>query len=297
MLKTMTRSIAVLGTALGAALTASGALAQSGVEAALDALPVIGAPEPGGISLQQPVTEIARQVQWLDNFLLVIITAISLFVVGLLAYVILRYNRAANPTPARFTHHSPLEVAWTIIPVVILVVIGAVSLPVLFNQQEIPEADVTINVTGVQWYWSYEYVDEGIAFDSFMLTRDELADYGYDQSLYRLATDTAVVIPVGATIVMNVTASDVIHSWKVPAFGVMQDGVPGRDAQLWFAAETEGVYFGQCSELCGKDHAYMPITVKVVSPEVYAAWVTEEGGEPTAYIREATAVETAALAE
>ncbi|MDP5361314.1 MAG: cytochrome c oxidase subunit II, partial [Paracoccaceae bacterium] len=161
------------------------------------------------------------------------------------------------------THNSPLEIAWTVVPVVILVFIGAFSLPVLFKQQEIPEADITIKVTGYQWYWGYEYVDHGVAFDSYMLGRDELEENGYSQAEYLLATDTAVVVPIGATVVMQVTAADVIHSWTIPAFGVKQDAVPGRLAELWFAAEREGIYFGQCSELCGKDHAYMPITVKV----------------------------------
>ncbi|MCB2132294.1 MAG: cytochrome c oxidase subunit II, partial [Rhodobacteraceae bacterium] len=130
-----------------------------------------------------------------------------------------------------------------------------------------------IKATGNQWFWSYEYPDEGISFDSFMLGEDALAENGYSEDEYLLATDNAVVVPVGKTVVVNVTAADVIHSWAVPAFAVKQDGVPGRIAQLWFAAEKEGVYFGQCSELCGKDHAYMPITVKVVSEEAYAAWL------------------------
>ncbi|MCL4105203.1 UNVERIFIED_CONTAM: hypothetical protein GTU68_018910 [Idotea baltica] len=205
--------------------------------------------------------------------LLVIITAISVFVTALLAYVVIRYNRRANPNPASFTHNSPLEIAWTIVPIVILVFIGAFSLPVLFKQQEIPEADITIKVTGYQWYWGYEYVDHDFVFDSFLLQKDELADYGYAEDEYLLATDTAVVVPVNKTVVMQVTGADVIHSWTIPAFGVKQDAVPGRLAELWFAAEREGVYFGQCSELCGKDHAYMPITVKVVSQEVYDQWL------------------------
>ena len=207
--------------------------------------------------------------------LLVIITAISLFVTGLLAWIVIRYNQRKQPVPATFTHNSPLEVAWTVVPIVLLVFIGAFSLPVLFKQQEIPEADITIKVTGYQWYWGYEYEDEGVIFDSFMLAKDELEDYGYSEDEYLLATDTAVVVPVGATVVMNVTGGDVIHSWTIPAFGVKQDAVPGRLAQLWFAAEREGIYFGQCSELCGKDHAYMPITVKVVSQDTYDKWLAE----------------------
>jgi cytochrome c oxidase subunit 2 len=186
---------------------------------------------------------------------------------------ILRFNQRANPTPAKFTHNTPVEVAWTLGPVVILVIIGAFSLPVLFKQQEIPQGDIYIKVTGYQWYWGYEYEDHDFAFDSFLLPKEELAAYGYNNDEYLLATDTAVVVPVGKTIVMNVTGADVIHSWTIPAFGVKQDAVPGRIAQLWFNADREGVYFGQCSELCGKDHAYMPITVKVVSEEAYEEWL------------------------
>ncbi|MEL6838007.1 MAG: cytochrome c oxidase subunit II [Pseudomonadota bacterium] len=241
-------------------------------------LEIVGAPVDGGTGFQPSATELARDVVWLDNMLLVIITLITLFVTGLLAWVIIRYNEKKNPNPATFTHNSPLEVAWTVVPIVILVFIGAFSLPVLFKQQEIPEADINIKVTGYQWYWGYEYVDEGVQFESYMLAREELEDYGYSQEEYLLATDTAVIVPIGATVVMQVTAADVIHSWTIPAFGVKQDAVPGRLAQLWFAAEREGIYFGQCSELCGKDHAYMPITVKVVSQEVYDNWMAEQKG-------------------
>lgn len=263
-------------TSFGTAIWASAGLMLAGAANAQEVtqdLEVIGAPTLSGVGWQPAATELARDIHWLDNMLLVIITAISLFVTGLLAWVVIRYNRKANPNAATFTHHSMLEVAWTVVPIAILVFIGAFSLPVLFKQQEIPEADITIKVTGYQWYWGYEYEDEGVAFDSFMLAREELADFGYEDSLYRLATDTAVVVPIGKTIVMNVTGADVIHSWTIPAFGVKQDAVPGRLAQLWFAAEKEGIFFGQCSELCGKDHAYMPITVKVVSQETYDTWI------------------------
>lgn len=241
-------------------------------------LEIIGRPVDGAMGFQPAATELARDVHWLDNMLLVIITIITLFVTALLAWVVIRYNHKRNPEPATFTHNSPLEVAWTVVPVVILVFIGAFSLPVLFKQQEIPEADITIKVTGYQWYWGYEYVDHDFGFESYMLAREELEDYGYGQEEYLLATDTAVVVPIGATVVMQVTAADVIHSWTIPAFGVKQDAVPGRLAELWFAAEREGIYFGQCSELCGKDHAYMPITVKVVSQETYDAWLAEATG-------------------
>ena len=254
-------------------LAASAAMLLGGAAHA-QSLDVVGAPIDKGLGFQPAATELARDLQWLDHLLLIIITAISLFVVALIAYSIVRFNRRANPTPARFTHNTPVEVIWTVIPIIILVFIGSFSLPVLFKQQIIPEADITIKVTGYQWYWGYEYVGEDVAFESFLLAREDLAANGYDDSLYLLGTDTAVVVRTGKTVVMQVTAADVIHAWTIPAFGVKQDAVPGRLAQLWFSAEKEGIYFGQCSELCGKDHAYMPITVKVVSPEVYDQWLT-----------------------
>jgi cytochrome c oxidase subunit II len=258
--------------ALAAAMVAAGA---GSAQTLPENLPVIGAPHHNGISFQPAATEIAADLQWLDGFILVIITAICIFVMVLLGAVILRFNRRANPTPATFTHNSPLEVAWTVVPLVILIFIGAFSLPVLFKQQIIPEGDLTVKITGHQWYWNYEYPGEGIVFDSFMLTREQLAEYGYADEYHLLATDTAMVVPTGQSIVVQITAADVIHSWAMPSFGVKQDGVPGRLAEAWFTVEPgmEGVYFGQCSELCGKDHAYMPITVIAVTPEDYAIWL------------------------
>ncbi|MDC2974454.1 cytochrome c oxidase subunit II, partial [bacterium] len=238
---------------------------------------------PSGTGFQPAVTELARDLQWLDGMLLIIITAISLFVVFLLGYVIFRFNRKANPEPSSFTHNTPVEVAWTVVPIVILVFIGAFSIPVLFKQQVIPDGDINIKVTGYQWYWGYEYTDHGFGFDSMLIgdgkvltpeVEEELIEAGYSKDEFLLATDTAVVVPVDKVVVMQVTGADVIHSWTIPAFGVKQDAVPGRLGQLWFKAEKEGVYFGQCSELCGKDHAYMPITVKVVSQENYEAWLS-----------------------
>ena len=251
-----------------ATLTATAARAQENLE-------IIGAPQPGGLNFQPAATDIAVNTQGLDNLLLWIITAISVFVGILVLIIILRYNRRANPTPGTFTHNTTIEIAWTLIPIVILVFIGANSLPVLFQQQEIPEGDVHIKVTGYQWYWGYEYTDHEFGFDSFLLAKDELADHGYSEQEYLLATDTSVVVPTGAKVVMDVTGADVIHSWTIPAFGVKQDAVPGRIAQLWFEVEEgkEGIYFGQCSELCGKDHAYMPITVKAVTQAEYDAWL------------------------
>ena len=262
----------ILTSLLSAALVTLAGVAQA--QENFQGLESIGKPEPKGMGFQFPATELMRDLVWLDNFLLVIITVISVFVTCLLAYAAFKFHRSRNDTPGTFTHHSVLEVAWTVVPVGILVVIGAFSLPILFKQQEIPEADITIKVTGYQWYWGYEYVDHDFGFDSVMLQKDELADYGYAPDEYLLATDTAVVVPVGATVVMQLTGADVIHSWTIPAFGVKQDAVPGRLAELWFAAEKEGVYFGQCSELCGQAHAYMPITVKVVSQDQYDAWLS-----------------------
>ena len=284
--------------AAGLLLLAPAVWAQNALESGLGELEHIGKPKDRGIDFQQGVTELAREIRWLDNMIFYIITAISLFVVALLFVVIFRYNQRANKTPATFTHHSQLEIAWTVIPILILVFIGAFSLPVLFNQQEIPEGDVTIKVTGYQWYWGYEYVDHEFGFDSYMIgapanggdyrltdeVRAQLTEAGYNEDEFLLATDTAVVVPVNKTIVMQVTGADVIHSWTIPAFGVKQDAVPGRLAELWFKAEQEGVYFGQCSELCGFAHAYMPITVKVVSEEAYDAWlagaIDEYAGDP-----------------
>jgi cytochrome c oxidase subunit 2 len=251
----------------------------------LGELPIIGQPQAGGIGFQPAATSLAAEIHWLDNFLLVIITIIALFVTGLLAWVAVRFNKNANKEPATFTHNSPLEVAWTIVPILILVGIGAFSLPVLFDQQRIPEGEVVVKVTGYQWYWGYEYPEEeGVEFSSYMIGADEgnmmtaevsekLTLAGYSDDQFLLATDTAVVVPVGKTVVMQITGGDVIHSWTVPAFGVKQDGIPGRLAQLWFKADQEGIYFGQCSELCGIAHAYMPITVKVVSEAKYAEWL------------------------
>ena len=277
----MMRFVKRASLAAAAVLGATSATAQTAIED----LEIVGAPTPGATGFQPAVTELMRDLVWLDNMLLVIIALITLFVVGLLAWVILRYNAKRNPEAATFTHNSPLEVAWTVVPIVILVFIGAFSLPVLFKQQEIPEGDINITVTGYQWFWSYEYTDEDIFFESYMIGYNEgnlnegiiaqLEEAGYSEDEFRLATDTAVVVPVGATVVMTVTGADVIHSWTIPSFGVKQDAVPGRFAQLWFNAEREGIYFGQCSELCGKDHAYMPITVKVVDPAVYEEWLAQ----------------------
>lgn len=260
------------------AVTAMGLTAAVAVPAfaqdKIGELPIIGQPINKGMGFQPAVTEIAHDQQWLDHFVLIIISVVTAFVCLLLLICILRFNQRVNPVPARFTHNTPIEVTWTLIPVLILVAVGAFSLPALFRSQEMPnDPDLVVKVTGHQWYWSYEYPDDAIAFDSLMLEKEQLADYGYTDDQYLLAADNAMVVPVGKTILVQVTASDVIHSWTVPAFAVKQDGVPGRIAQLWFNVDKEGIFFGQCSELCGNNHAYMPIVVKAVSQDKYDAWL------------------------
>jgi cytochrome c oxidase subunit 2 len=245
-------------------------------------LPVIGVPIPGGTGYQPASTELAGDVQWLSHWVHAMMIAIVALVTVLLVIVILRFNRTSSPDPARFTHNTRLEIGWTLGPVLVLILIGSFSLPILFKQLEIPEPDLTVKVTGNQWYWSYEYPDNEFSFDSIMLTREELPAAGYSDDLYLLATDTALVVPVGAVVKLLVTGSDVIHSWAMPSFGVKMDAVPGRLNETWFAVDTPGIYFGQCSELCGKDHAFMPITVRALDPADFDAWlawaIDEYGG-------------------
>jgi len=243
----------------------SGSLAMAGE--------VAGRPVDGEMGFQRAVTVVARDIQWLDDFLLIIMGAVAVFVTLLLAYVIVRFNKRANPKPATFTHNATLEIAWTAIPVLILVIIAIPSLRLLFLQLDVPEPDLTIKATGHQWYWTYEYPDAEIEFDAVMLQKDELTDNGYTADDWLLATDTRVVVPVDAVVHVLVTGSDVIHAWAIPSFGSKIDAVPGRINETWFRAEETGVFFGQCSELCGLNHTYMPIVVEVVSQEDYDAWV------------------------
>jgi cytochrome c oxidase subunit 2 len=241
--------------------------------AAMAAEDVAGRPIDKGTGFQRAVTEVARDIQWLDNFLLIIIGAITVFVTVLLVIVAVKYNRKANPKPAAFTHNAVLEVVWTAIPVVILVMIAIPSLRLLFLQLDVPEPDLTIKATGNQWYWSYEYPEAGLEFDAVMLQKDELVDNGYTAEDFLFATDTRVVVPVNANVHVLVTGADVIHAWAIPSFGSKIDAVPGRLNETWFRAEETGVFYGQCSELCGLNHSYMPIVVEVVSQEDYDAWV------------------------
>ena len=233
-----------------------------------------GYAEPGQIGFQKPVTDLARYLEWFHNdILLPIIVVISLFVAGLLGYVMWRFNEKTNPTPSKTTHNTAIEVAWTVIPVIILVLIAIPSFRLLTMQLTIPASDVTIKVTGSQWHWNYTYPkDQGdFSFDSYMKEEADLKPANGDIRL--LAVDNEAVVPVNKVVRLQVTATDVIHSFVVQSFGVRMDAVPGRLNEIWFKADREGVYYGQCSKICGKDHAFMPIAFRVVSEDAYKAWL------------------------
>lgn len=242
-----------------------------------------GQPQPWQMNLPQPSTSKMADIVWFHNGLLVLITAICIFVLALLVYVSFRFRASANPTPSRTTHHVGLEVAWTIIPVLILVVIAIPSFRILRDQLVIPPSDITIKVTGKQWYWSWDYPKDngGFAFDSLMLDDQQrmeavAAGRGPIDELPRLlAVDNEAVVPVGKVVRLQVTAADVIHKFALPAFGLKLDAIPGRLNETWFRADKEGIFYGQCSFICGQNHAYMPIAIRVVSAEKYAAWLTE----------------------
>lgn len=229
-----------------------------------------GQPAPWQMNLQGAATPMMERMINFHNGLVILITIISLFVLALLIWVAIRYNKKANPTPSKTSHHTWLEVAWTVIPIVILVVIAIPSFRILYDQRVIPDADITIKTVGFQWYWGVEYPDEGIFFDQLMIREADGTPGGNPRLL---ETDYAMVVPVDTTIRLIVTAEDVIHAWTIPSFGVKIDAIPGRLNEEWFHATRLGTYYGQCSELCGRDHAYMPITVEVVPQDVYAAWL------------------------
>jgi cytochrome c oxidase subunit 2 len=204
-------------------------------------------------------------ITWFHNFLTVLITVITLFVLALLVIVVVKFNARANPVPSRTTHNTLIEVAWTLIPVLILVSIAVPSFRLLFEELDIPKADLTIKATGKQWYWSYAYPDNGkFEFDSLL---------AQDKQPRLLGVDNEMVVPVNKVIRVETTGADVIHSFAVPAFGIKIDAIPGRLNETWFKATKTGMFYGQCSELCGKDHAFMPIAVRVVSDQEFAAWV------------------------
>ncbi len=235
------------------------------------ALAGLGQPSPWQLGLQQSATPVMDNIIWFHDFLLWLIVAIALFVLALLVIVMVRFNARANPTPSKTTHNTLIEVAWTLVPVIILVTVAVPSFKLLFLQQTIPPADVTVKATGKQWYWSYSYPDAKFEFDSLMLKDNERKP---DQPRL-LAVDNAMVVPVNKVVRVQVIGSEVIHAFAVPSFGIKIDAVPGRLNETWFKATREGVYYGQCSELCGKDHAYMPIEVRVVSERDYAAWLEQ----------------------
>ncbi len=238
---------------------------------------LIGQPTPGGIDLQPGVTELRHDAIFFHNVILLpIITAITLLVLGLLVWIAVRYNKRANPVPARWSHNTAIEVAWTLIPVLILMFIAIFSFRLLFKYHDMPKPDLTVKATGYQWYWGYEYPDQGIAeFISNMKTEDEAVA---QKVPYRLAANDPLVVPVNKTVRVLVTGADVIHAFAVPSFGVITDAVPGRVNETWFKAEKTGVYYGNCRELCGIDHAFMPIEVRVVTQAQFDAWVASKGG-------------------
>jgi len=236
------------------------ALAASGT-----AFAELGQPAPWEFRLQESGSPVMDNIVWFHNFLLVIITLITLFVLALLVIVMIKFNARANPVPSRTTHNTLVEVAWTLIPVLILVGIAVPSFRLLFLELDIPKADLTIKATGKQWYWSYAYPDNGkFEFDSLM---------AQDKQPRLLGVDNEMVVPVNKVVRVQKTGADVIHSFAVPAFGIKIDAIPGRLNETWFKATKVGMYYGQCSELCGKDHAFMPIAVRVVSDQEFASWV------------------------
>ena len=253
------KRLTVLAIAMVAVLT--------GAEAALAGL---GQPSPWEVGLQQSASPVMDNIIWFHDFLLYIITGIAGFVLVLLVVVMVRFNARTNPLPSRTTHNTFIEIAWTLIPIVILMFIAVPSFKLLFLQLNVPAADLTVKATGKQWYWSYSYPDNGqFEFDSLMLKEGERKE-GQPRLL---AVDNEMVVPVNKIVRVITTGSDVIHSFAVPSFGIKIDAVPGRINETWFTATREGVYYGQCSELCGKDHAFMPIAVHVVSEQAFSAWV------------------------
>ena len=256
------------------------------------ALAANGQPSPWQLGFQQSATPVMDDVVWFHNFLLYIIAAVSAFVLVLLVIVIFRFNARANPIPSKTTHNTTIEVVWTVVPVMILAAIAVPSFRLLFLQQTIPPADITVKATGRQWYWNYGYPDSKFEYDSYMLQDKERKA---DQPRL-LAVDNDLVVPVNKVVRVLVTAdpTGVIHSLAVPSFGIKIDAVPGRLNETWFKATREGIYYGQCSELCGKDHAYMPIAVRVVSEGEFAAWLEQAKKK---YARDDGARSVAAAAE
>src|SRR5215510_12008396 len=236
------------------------------------ALAQLGQPEPWQLGLQKGATPVMDDIIWFHDFLLWVITAIALFVLALLVIVMVKFNARTNPVPSRTTHNTAIEVLWTVVPVLILVTIAVPSFRLLFFQLNVPKADVTVKATGKQWFWSYSYPDSKFEFDSLLACDAERTKCEQPRLL---AVDNEMVVPVNKVVHVLTTGSDVIHSFAVPAFGIKIDAIPGRINETWFKAEREGKYYGQCSELCGKDHAFMPIVVRVVNDKDYSAWLED----------------------
>ena len=264
-----------LGSTFAKGAAALAALASIPLVVSQPVFAAAGYADPGQIGFQKAVTPIAAEIHWFHNVILLpIIIGISLFVAALLLICAVRFNENAHPVPSKTTHHTGLEVAWTIIPVLLLVIIAIPSFRLLTRQLVIPKADLTVKATGKQWYWSYDYPKDqngGFGFDSVLKADSEMKP----GDIHLLAVDNELVVPVNKVVRVEVTGADVIHSWVVQSLGSRIDAVPGRLNETWFKAEREGVYFGQCSKLCGKDHAYMPIAVRVVSDSDYAAWLQD----------------------
>ncbi len=250
---------------------------MAGLAAAQD---LMGQPTPGGIDLQPAAAPLKHDAIFFHNIVLMpVITLITLLVLGLLIWIVVRYNKRANPTPARWSHNTTVEIIWTVAPVVILVGIALFSFRLLFAYHDMPEPDLTVKVTGNQWNWAYEYPDQAVPeYISNMLPEEEARARGVP---YRLAADEPMVVPVGRTVRLLVTAADVIHAVALPAFGLKTDAVPGRVNETWFKAERTGVFYGQCSELCGVDHAFMPLQINVVTQAEFERWVVSKGGSMT----------------
>ena len=248
-----------------------GLAARTGVASTLLAGVAKAAPEPWQTGFQPAVTPVMANIEDFHRFLLYIMVAISLLVFTLLVWIILRYNQRRNPVPGRATHNTLLEVVWTIVPVIILVVIAIPSFKLLYYEADIPRPDLVIKAIGKQWFWTYQYPTSGnFQFDSLGLSDANALKKGEPRLL---GVDNVVVVPVNGVVKVQTTGADVIHSWAVPAFGVKMDAVPGRINETWFKATAQGTYYGECSELCGARHAYMPIEVKVVSQDAFNAWL------------------------
>jgi len=235
------------------------------------ALAGLGQPSPWELGLQQSASPVMDDIVWFHDFLLWITAAIALFVLALLVIVMIKFNARANPVPSRTTHNTFIEVLWTVVPVVILVAIAVPSFRLLFYELKVPQADLTVKVTGKQWFWSYSYPDSKFEFDSLMVQDKDLKA----GQLRLLSVDNEMVVPVNKVVHVEVIGADVIHSFSVPSFGIKIDAIPGRLNETWFKAEREGTYYGQCSQLCGRDHAFMPIAVHVVSEKDYSAWLDQ----------------------